>query len=89
MSRKSKAEYIGEKRRAYACASAAKRRQILDEVCETLCYTRKYVIKLMTGPMRRLPYRRIIRLSTRSIRSGFDMATSIPYSSGGISYPYG
>ena len=49
MSRKSKAEYIGEKRRAYACASAAKRRQILDEVCETLCYTRKYVIKLMTG----------------------------------------
>ena len=47
MSRKSKAEYIGEKRRAYACASAAKRRQILDEVCETLCYTRKYVIKLI------------------------------------------
>ena len=41
MSRKSKAEYIGEKRRAYTCASAAKRRQILDEVCETLCYTRK------------------------------------------------
>ena len=53
MSRKSKAEYIGEKRRAYACASAAKRRQILDEVCETLCYTRKYVIKLMTGNIRR------------------------------------
>ena len=52
MSRKSKAEYIGEKRRAYACASAAKRRQILDEVCETLCYTRKYVIKLMTGNVR-------------------------------------
>ena len=52
MSRKSKAEYIGEKRRAYACASAAKRRQILDEVCETLCYTRKYVIKLMTGNIR-------------------------------------
>ena len=52
MSRKSKAEYIGEKRRAYACASAAKRRRILDEVCETLCYTRKYVIKLMTGNIR-------------------------------------
>ena len=52
MSRKSKAEYIGEKRRAYACASAGKRRQILDEVCETLCYTRKYVIKLMTGNIR-------------------------------------
>ena len=52
MSRKSKAEYIGEKRRAYACAGAAKRRQILDEVCETLCYTRKYVIKLMTGNVR-------------------------------------
>ena len=52
MSRKSKAEYIGEKRRAYACASAAKRSRILDEVCETLCYTRKYVIKLMTGNIR-------------------------------------
>ena len=52
MSRKSKAEYIGEKRRAYACAGAAKRRQILDEVCETLCYTRKYVIKLMTWNVR-------------------------------------
>ena len=52
MSRKSKAEYIGEKRRAYACARSAKRRQILDEVCETLCYTRKYVIKLMTGNIR-------------------------------------
>ena len=52
MSRKSKAEYIGEKRRAYAWAGAAKRRQILDEVCETLCYTRKYVIKLMTGNVR-------------------------------------
>jgi hypothetical protein len=52
MSRKSKAEYIGEKRRAYACAIAAKRRRILDEVCETLCYTRKYVIKLMTGNIR-------------------------------------
>ena len=49
MSRKSKAEYKGEKRRAYACASAAKPRQILDEVCETLCYTRKYVIKPMTS----------------------------------------
>ena len=56
MSRKSKAEYIGEKRRAYACASAAKRRQILDEVCETLCYTRKYVIKLMTGNVRYREY---------------------------------
>ena len=52
MSRKSKAEYIGEKRRAYASAGAAKRRQMLDEVCETLCYTRKYVIKLMTGNIR-------------------------------------
>ena len=42
MSRKSKAEYIAEKRRAYAEAGAGKRRRILDEVCETLCYTRKY-----------------------------------------------
>ena len=52
MARKSKAEYIGEKRRIYAGASAAKRRRMLDEVCETLCYTRQYVIKLMTGNIR-------------------------------------
>lgn len=52
MSRKSKSEYIAEKRRAYAEAGAGKRRRLLDEVCETLCYTRKYVIKLLTGNIR-------------------------------------
>ena len=49
MSRKSRFEYIGEKRRAYAKSGKAKRSRILDEVCETLSYTRKYVIKLLTG----------------------------------------
>ena len=49
MSRKSRFEYIGEKRRAYAMSGKAKRSRIIDEVCETLGYTRKYVIKLLTG----------------------------------------
>ena len=52
MSRRSIAEYIAEKRRAYATAGSAKRTRILDEVCETVGYTRKYVIKLMTGNIR-------------------------------------
>ena len=52
MSRKSKFEYIGEKRRAYAKSGKAKRSRIIDEVCETLGYTRKYVIKLLTGNIR-------------------------------------
>ena len=52
MSRKSKAEYIGEKRRAYAEANPVRRKRILDEVCDTLGLTRKYVIKLMTGNIR-------------------------------------
>lgn len=52
MSRISIAEYAAEKRRAYAEASAAKRVRILDEVCDTLGFTRKYVIKLMTGNIR-------------------------------------
>ena len=52
MSRKSKSEYIAEKRRAYGNAGKAKRSRILDEVCETLGYTRKYVIKLLTGNIR-------------------------------------
>ena len=34
MSRKSKSEYIAEKRRAYVNAGKAKRSRILDEVCE-------------------------------------------------------
>ena len=52
MSRKSIAEYIAEKRRAYAAAGSVKRSRILDEVCETVEYTRKYVIKLLTGNIR-------------------------------------
>ena len=52
MSRKSKSEYIAEKRRAYGNAGKAKRSRILDEVCETLGLTRKYVIKLLTGNIR-------------------------------------
>ena len=52
MSRKSRFEYIGEKRRAYAKSGKAKRSRILDEVCETLGYTRKYVIKLLSGNIR-------------------------------------
>ncbi len=52
MSRKSKAEYVGEKRRAYTEADPARRRRILDEVCNTLGHTRKYIIKLMTGNIR-------------------------------------
>ena len=49
MSRKSIAEYIAEKRRAYVVAGSVRRSRILDEVCETVGYTRKYVIKLLTG----------------------------------------
>ncbi len=52
MSRKSKSEYVAEKRRAYGNAVKAKRSRILDEVCETLGHTRKYVIKLLTGNIR-------------------------------------
>lgn len=52
MSRKSKSEYVAEKRRAYDKAGKAKRPRILDEVCETLGYTRKHVIKLLTGNIR-------------------------------------
>ena len=52
MSRKSRFEYIGEKRRAYTKSGKAKRSRILDDVCETLGYTRKYVIKLLTGNIR-------------------------------------
>ena len=52
MSRKSRFEYVGEKRRAYAKSGKAKRSRILDKACETLGYTRKYVIKLLTGNIR-------------------------------------
>jgi len=53
MARKSKSEYIAEKRRAYGNAGKAKRFRILDEVCETLGHTRKYVIKLLNGNIAR------------------------------------
>ena len=49
MSRKSKAEYIAEKRRAYSTARPEKRSMLIDEVRETLGYSRKYVNKLLTG----------------------------------------
>lgn len=52
ISRKSIVEYIADKRRAYAKAGSAKRSRLLDDVCETLGYTRKYVIKLLTGNIR-------------------------------------
>jgi hypothetical protein len=42
-------EYIGAKRRAYAQANRAKRSRILDEVCETTGYERKYANRLLTG----------------------------------------
>ena len=42
-------EYIGAKRRAYAQADRAKRSRILDEVCETTGYERKYANRLLTG----------------------------------------
>ena len=49
MSRMATNEYIGAKRRAYAEAGPAKRRRILDEVCETTGYSRKYANRLLTG----------------------------------------
>ena len=49
MSRMATNEYIGAKRRSYAQADRAKRRRILDEVCETTGYERKYANRLLTG----------------------------------------
>ena len=49
MSRKATNEYIGIKRRAYAQAGRAKRMRILDDVCETTGYERKYANRLLTG----------------------------------------
>ena len=49
MSRTATAEYIGAKRRAYAAASPAKRRRLLDDVVETTGYSRKYANRLLTG----------------------------------------
>ena len=42
MSRMATNEYIGVKRRLYATADWGKRIKILDEVCETTGYERKY-----------------------------------------------
>ena len=52
ISRMATNEYIGAKRRAYADASPAKRRRMLDEVCETTGYSRKYADRLLTGSRR-------------------------------------
>ncbi len=49
MSRMATSEYIGARRRAYASADRAKRIRILDEVCETTGYKRKYANRLLTG----------------------------------------
>lgn len=49
MSRLATSEYIGAKRRAYAQADRAKRKRILDDVCETTGYERKYANRLLTG----------------------------------------
>ena len=49
MSRMVTNEYIGTKRRAYAKADRTKRIRILDEVCETTGYERKYANRLLTG----------------------------------------
>ena len=49
MSRMATSEYIGAKRRAYANAKPGKRRRLLDEVCETTGYSRKYANRLLTG----------------------------------------
>ena len=49
MSRMATSEYIGARRRAYAEAKPARRRRILDEVCETTGHSRKYANRLLTG----------------------------------------
>ena len=49
MSRMATSEYIGARRRAYASAKPGKRKIILDEVCDTTGYSRKYANRLLTG----------------------------------------
>ena len=49
MSRMATTEYIGAKRRLYAEADRRKRVRLLDEVCETTGYSRKYANRLLTG----------------------------------------
>ncbi len=49
MSRMATNEYIGAKRRVYTEAKPARRRRILDKVCETTGHSRKYANRLVTG----------------------------------------
>ena len=49
MSRKATNEYIGTRRRAYAEATLRRRKAILDDVCDTTGYSRKYANRLLTG----------------------------------------
>lgn len=49
MSRMATNEYIGAKRRAYESAKPERRRRLLDEVCDTTGYSRKYANRLLTG----------------------------------------
>ena len=67
MSRKATNEYIGTKRRAYAQADRAKRMRILDEVCETTGYERKYANRLLTGN-RKFRERKMSRLLSGEAR---------------------
>ena len=49
MSRMATSDYMGARRRAYANADQTKRIHILDEVCETAGYERKYANRLPQG----------------------------------------
>ena len=49
MSRKATMEYIGQKRRLYLAKDRAGKSRMLDEVCETCGFDRKYAGKLLTG----------------------------------------
>ena len=49
MSRMATNEYVGTKRRLYATADREKRIKMLDEVCKTTGYERKYANRLLTG----------------------------------------
>lgn len=49
MSRMDTTEHIDAKRRAYAEAGSTKRHRLLDEVCKTTGYARKYANRLLTG----------------------------------------
>ncbi len=80
MSRKSMEEYVAVKRRAYKLASRPRRARILEDACDTLGYTRKYVIKLLTGNLRYHAHKgrgRALRTTrSDSNRTGRTTATS-------------